>query len=58
VWPLRSVMPGRRPDMSAAAIGLRTWAMGDFAQEAGVELLIRALDGRFAFRGVSVGAAV
>ena len=37
--------------MSATAMGLRTWAKGDFVQEAGVELLIRAFDGRFAERG-------
>ena len=37
--------------MSATAMGLRTWSKGDFVQEAGVELLIRAFDGRFAERG-------
>jgi hypothetical protein len=37
--------------MSATVTGSRAWARGDFAQEAGVELLIRAFDGRFAFRG-------
>lgn len=37
--------------MSATATGLRTWATGAYDQEAGVELLIRAFDGRFAQRG-------
>ena len=31
--------------------GLRAWAKGDYAQEAGVELLIRAFGGQFAQRG-------
>lgn len=35
-------MPG------TAAAGLRAWARGDYAQEAGVELLVRAFGGRFA----------
>jgi hypothetical protein len=35
----------------AAAAGLRVWARGVYDQEAGVELLIRAVDGRFARQG-------
>jgi hypothetical protein len=35
----------------AAAAGLRVWARGVYDQEAGVELLIRAFDGRFARQG-------
>ena len=34
-----------------AATGLRAWAEGSYAGEAGVELLIRAFDGRFAEPG-------
>src|SRR4051794_22362063 len=33
------------------AAGLRAWAEGSYADEAGVELLIRAFDGRFAEPG-------
>ena len=46
-------MHTRLPDMRAksAAAGLRTWAQGAADQEAGVELLIRAFDGRFAQQG-------
>jgi hypothetical protein len=35
----------------SAATGLRVWAVGVYDQEAGVELLIRAFDGRFARQG-------
>src|SRR6478609_8065063 len=35
----------------AAAEGLRGWAQGSYAGEAGVELLIRSFGGRFAQRG-------
>jgi hypothetical protein len=35
---------------AAAADGLRAWAKGAYAAEAGVELLIRAFRGRFAHR--------
>ena len=37
--------------MSATADGLRAWAHGTYAGEAGVELLIRSFGGRFAEQG-------
>lgn len=38
--------------MSATAVnGLRDWAKGDYPQEAGIELLIRAFDSQYAQRG-------
>jgi hypothetical protein len=40
-----------------AGEGLRLWARGGYDLEAGVELLIRAFDGRFARQGCPGSAA-
>lgn len=37
--------------MRSAATELRSWAKGDYAQEAGIELLVRAFGGQFAQQG-------
>ncbi len=36
---------------ATAAAGLRAWAKGDYPQEAGIELLVRAFRGQFAQTG-------